>query len=70
MNIFEHFCFTLFRTFFMTALIFISAILLMAYVVMLISKENYISAVCLTVFGLPITAVILNFIWEFINNEN
>ena len=70
MRHFDYFFVFMFKAFFMTALTFISAILLMTYVVMLFGKESYISAVCLAVFGLPITALVLSFVWEFIDGEN
>ena len=70
MNSYDYFFLSVFKALFMTALVFISAIALMLNVVMLLDSESYISATCLTVFGLPLTAVILFFVWEFIDGDN
>ena len=70
MNSYDYFFLSVFKALFMTALVFITAIVLMLNVVMLFDSQSYISAACLTVFGLPISAVILFFIWELIDGDN
>ena len=70
MNSYDYFFLSVFKALFMTALVFITAIALMLNVVMLLDSQSYISAACLTVFGLPLAAVILFFIWELIDGDN
>ena len=70
MNSYDYFFLSVFKALFMAALVFITAIVLMLNVVMLFDSQSYISAACLTVFGLPLSAVILFFIWELIDGDN
>ena len=70
MNSYDYFFLSVFKALFMTVLVFITAIVLMLNVVMLIDSQSYILAACLTVFGLPLSAVILFFIWELIDGDN
>ena len=70
MNSYDYFFLAVFKALFMTTLVFITAIVLMLNVAMLFDSQSYISAACLTVFGLPISAVILFFIWELIDGDN
>jgi FtsH-binding integral membrane protein len=70
MNSYDYFFLSVFKALFITALVFITAIVLMLNVVMLFDSQSYISAACLTVFGLPLSAVILFFIWELIDGDN
>lgn len=70
MNSYDYFFLSVFKALFMTALVFITAIVLMLNVVMLFDSQSYVSAACLTVFGLPLSAVILFFIWELIDGDN
>ena len=70
MNSYDYLFLALIKALFMTALVFIAAIMLMLHVVMLLDSQSYISAACLTVFGLPLAAVILFFIWELIDGDN
>jgi hypothetical protein len=70
MNSYDYFFLSLFKALFMTALVFITAIVLMLNVAMLYDDGSYVYAACLTVLGLPISAVILFFIWELIDGDN
>ena len=70
MNSYDYFFLAVFKALFMTTLVFITAIVLMLNVAMLFDSQSYISAACLTVFGLPISAAILFFIWELIDGDN
>ena len=70
MNSYDYFFLAVFKALFMTTLVFITAIVLMLNVAMLFDSQSYISAACLTVFGLPISAVILFFIWDLIDGDN
>lgn len=69
MKAYDYFLFALLRTVFITGVTFIAAITLMLNVVFLIEDKNYFLAALLTFGGIPLTAVILFYIWELINGE-
>ena len=70
MNSYNYLFLIIIKSLFMTSLVFIAAIILMINVALLYDNESYIFAACLTIFGLPLAAVILTFIWELIDGND